>query len=44
MNASIVKLVAAFALVAAMVGCASTAVGPELHSNDVVYDGPFQIG
>jgi len=44
MNASIVKLVAAFVLVASMVGCASTGAGPELHSNDVVYDGPFQIG
>ena len=43
MKTSIVKLVAAFALLAAMVGCASTG-GPELHSNDVVYDGPFQIG
>ena len=35
--------IAAFALVAARVGCASVD-GPELHSNDVVYDGPFQIG
>jgi hypothetical protein len=44
MKTSIVKLVAAFTLLAAMVGCASTGAGPELHSNDVVYDGPFQIG
>ena len=44
MKTSIVKLVAAFALLAAVVGCAATGSGPDLHSNDVVYDGPFQIG
>jgi hypothetical protein len=44
MKTSIVKLMAAFVMVATMVGCASTGSGPELHSNDVVYDGPFQIG
>ena len=44
MKTSIVKLMAAVAFVAAAVGCASTGSGPELHSNDVVYDGPFQIG
>ena len=47
MRTSIAKLVAAFAMVAAMMGCASTGGGPEQHlnsSNDVVYDSPFQIG
>ena len=45
MTTSIAKLVAAFAMVAAMVGCASTGgVAPEHSSNDLVYDSPFQIG
>jgi hypothetical protein len=45
MRTSIAKLVAAFAMVAAMVGCASTGGEQHLNSaNDVVYDSPFQIG
>ena len=44
MKTSIAKLVAAITLVAAMAGCASMGEGPEVHSNDVQYDGPFQIG
>jgi hypothetical protein len=44
MRTSMIKLFAAFAMVAAMVGCASTGGGPEHSSNDLVYDSPFQIG
>ena len=43
MKTSIAKLLAALAIVASIAACASTG-GPELHSNDLVYDGPFQIG
>jgi hypothetical protein len=43
MKTSIAKLVAAFTMVAAMMGCASTGAAPE-RPNDVVYDGGFQIG
>ena len=45
MKTSMIKLFAAFAMVAAMVGCASTGGEQHLNSaNDVVYDSPFLIG
>ena len=47
MKTSMIKLFAAFVVVASMVGCASTGGGASEHvnsSNDLVYDSPFQIG
>jgi hypothetical protein len=43
MQTSIVKLVAAFVMAAAMVGCASTGGSP-ISSNDLVYDPAFTVG